>query len=305
MYAQCYRTVSGVGGSGPFTNSAGVTDPQFFMIGKDANGVYYLFEAIGAGWLAATETPQGGTNYSVHLWLGVGSGNGAYGLGGVTGYDDCSYGVLEMIANTQIIAGVSSPPSNFEFTSAGTGLGYAGIQVISDGAYIYAVGSPDTGGTPAAVENLCLPATSTTTTGTYATPTLAAGTSINGCTVTPTCAAADATAGRCIPVNTTTGFALTPIGRITAPSAPNGALADSCYPGPASSVCTHAYYTSSGSFGANVTGMPTANNMQMLGTKTDSLYFAQGPPITGNSTFSGTTNPVTAAWAAAAGVTQF
>ena len=279
MYAQCYRTVSGQNGATGFTNPAGITDPQFFMLGYvPATGVYYLYTAVGASWLAAIETPISGSGsaaqYSVHLWTGVGYGNGASGssdgqCGTVGAWDKCSYGVMELLAIANATtSGIITLSQNFEFTASGINMGYCGVQIVSDGNNIYAMGSVDSGGcqTPTSA---CFPASSTSATTDTGGSCPSGQTCANGCTVTSTCSAAAATAGICIAPQSS-GFALTPLGRnASTGSAAGGSVsyAASAYPG-----------------GSN-------DNVTLAGTTSDSLYFSTGPAIAGNSTFSTATSP--------------
>lgn len=183
MYAQCYTTIS----SG-FTG-----DPGLIMIGKN-NGATYVWDANGAGWVAAIATPDG-SSYDIHAWYSVGIGNGVSGSGGGTcggSWDDCSYAVAEV----STIAATGA----FEMTAAGIGIGYCGVQFASDGTVTWAEGSVD-GPSCTSTESLCV---------------------LSSDEQTP------ASGGVCA---SGTPFSwTTPIGRITG-SGPQGAFGASGYPG--------------------------------------------------------------------------
>jgi hypothetical protein len=127
MYAQCYMS----------TGSSFTGDPGIVMIGKK-NDVTYIWSAVGAGWVGAMATPDG-SSYDIHAWYSVGIGNGASGSTGSCSsqWDQCSYGVAEVYTNAS--SGV------FEMASAGLGMGYAGIQLASDGTNTYAIGDSGNG----------------------------------------------------------------------------------------------------------------------------------------------------------------
>jgi hypothetical protein len=146
FYAQC---VDKIGSSDP-------NDPGFVQFGTK-DGVVYYYSAVGAGWTAAILTPnaandagadeagtdagEGGapaTSYRVHAWSGVGYLN-ADGCGNKGAFDDCSYGVIELVADAS--------SGTFEMAVAGIGFGYCGAQLKSNGTLVYGVGSTDMGQT--------------------------------------------------------------------------------------------------------------------------------------------------------------
>jgi hypothetical protein len=186
FYVQCYEEI---GSSAP-------GDPGFVQFGMK-DGVTYYYSAIGAGWTAAILTPTGGASsldggvdaegggpqrgsdvgtdgspsigadgsvsvgsaggaYVVKAWSGVGYLN-AGGCGNKSGFDDCSYGVIEIQAD--------SSQRTFEMAVAGIGFGYCGAQLKSDGTTVYGIGSPDMGTTCAAADTFCVAASDVTTAG--------------------------------------------------------------------------------------------------------------------------------------------
>lgn len=181
MYAQCYNQLT----------SSFAGDPGFVQFGIQS-GVNYIYAAKGAEWIAAVVAPIAGVTgkYIVQAWLGLGYGNTS---GCSTTWDGCSYGAMELSANTNT--------NTFEFAVAGMGFGYCGAQLKSDGSNIYTLASADMGTTCSALQSLCVSAGDATTPSTCAAP--------------------------------LTTFTLTPIGRQTVPStAPvvNGNWAVSQYP---------------------------------------------------------------------------
>lgn len=175
FYAQC---VDKIGSSDP-------ADPGFVQFGTK-DGVVYYYSAVGAGWTAAILTPStaagdagagdagvgdastddasaGGasgeagaapTTYRVHAWSGVGYLN-ADGCGNKGAFDDCSYGVIELVADAST--------ATFEMAVAGIGFGYCGAQLKSNGAIVYGIGSPDMGQTCNAPGTFCVQASDVTT----------------------------------------------------------------------------------------------------------------------------------------------
>lgn len=109
----------------------------------------------------AVNTPpaDGGTPaaYTVHAWSGIGFTN-ATSCGDMSGFDDCSYGVIELSAD---------PGSQtFEMSVAGIGFGYCGAQIKSNGSVVYGAGSIDMGTTCDAIGTLCIEASDLSTAGT-------------------------------------------------------------------------------------------------------------------------------------------
>ena len=101
----------------------------------------------------AAPAPQ----FIVEAWLTVGLNN-ATSCGSMNGFDDCSYGVMHLIANTAT--------GTFEMAVAGIGFGYCGAQLASDGTNIYGQGSLDMGMTCVTTEDLCVSASDISTTST-------------------------------------------------------------------------------------------------------------------------------------------
>jgi hypothetical protein len=149
MYAQCYESVTVPGPS---------TGASFVQWGQK-DGVTYLYTAIGAEHVAVIATPIAGVadHYKVQAWIGLGYSNSGCGPGT---WDGCSYGVMQLVADASA--------GEFEFTVAGVGFGYAGAQLKSNGATVYAAASTDMGTTCGAVDSLCVAASDLTTPGTCA-----------------------------------------------------------------------------------------------------------------------------------------
>jgi hypothetical protein len=105
---------------------------------------------------AAAEAGAGpaAQTYLVRAWSGVGYLN-ATGCGNMTGFDDCSYGVIQLEANSSSVT--------FEMSVAGIGFGYCGAQLKSDGTNVYGIGSPDMGTTCGASDTFCVAASDVTT----------------------------------------------------------------------------------------------------------------------------------------------
>jgi hypothetical protein len=97
--------------------------------------------------------PVSGT-YSVRAWSGVGYLNAA-SCGNMNGYDDCSYGVIELRADPTA--------HTFEMAVAGIGFGYCGAQLKSNGNTVYGTGSPDMASVCAPTGTLCVAASDVTT----------------------------------------------------------------------------------------------------------------------------------------------
>jgi hypothetical protein len=140
FYAQCVSHIS----------KPTPSNLNFFQFGQN-DGVFYLYEAIGAEAIGARLTPVAGSSgqYAVEAWIGVGYDN-ATSCGSATGFDDCSYGMMALKAD----------PSRmyFELAVAGIGFGYCGAQLKSDGLTVYVQGSPDMGLTCADSANVCVSA---------------------------------------------------------------------------------------------------------------------------------------------------
>jgi hypothetical protein len=162
MYAQCY-----------VTGTAGYSgDPAFTQFGITSTGTIYIYSAQDAEWVAAIVTPLGSGAYTVIAYLGVGYMNAASMNGGCSATPDAwdagSYGLIELSAN--------SSTGTFELTTAGSGLGFCGAQLVSNGTSIYAVVSNDMGttcGTSGASDDLCVSAADVTTASSTNCPTAA------------------------------------------------------------------------------------------------------------------------------------
>ncbi|MDP9148908.1 MAG: hypothetical protein M3O36_03055 [Myxococcota bacterium] len=147
FYAQCVSLVST-----PTTT----TRPAFFQFGQK-DGITYLYEAIGAESIGARVAPVAGApgQYTVDAWMAVGYEN-ATGCGNRTGFDDCSYGVMALKADSTRLT--------FELSVAGIGFGYCGAQLKSDGMTVYLKGSADMGTVCTESASLCVAASDVTTT---------------------------------------------------------------------------------------------------------------------------------------------
>ncbi|MGZ3773291.1 MAG: hypothetical protein ACXVCY_05885 [Pseudobdellovibrionaceae bacterium] len=112
-YFQCYDIMSdGTGG---------------VLFGKKDN-VWYLYQNIGAGHSFAVVTPVASSSgdYVVEAWFSVGIGNTPNWYSG-------SYGVIHLKAD--------SSTKNLEMAVAGTGFGYCGAQLKTDGTNLFVKGS--------------------------------------------------------------------------------------------------------------------------------------------------------------------
>ena len=166
MYAQCYESLG--------TSAPG--DPAFIEFGQNGGSTYY-YSAIGQSWMAAIVTPLAAASdagadaadpaneqasadagstpaYGVQAWSGVGYLNAAT-CGNMSGYDDCSYGVIDLLADPTT--------QTFEISVAGIGFGYCGAQLKSDGTSVFGTGSVDMASTCSAPETLCVAASDVTT----------------------------------------------------------------------------------------------------------------------------------------------
>ena len=148
---------------------------QFGQVGNDT----YIYVSTTVGVLAAKLTalpaaaPAGSggdagpdtganisTNFIAEAWLTVGADN-ATSCGNMSGFDDCSYGAIHLLAN--------SDTKTFDMAVAGLGIGFCGAQLQSDGTTVYGIGSSDMGATCNSTETLCVAATDLTTAGTCGT----------------------------------------------------------------------------------------------------------------------------------------
>jgi hypothetical protein len=96
----------------------------------------------------AVNAPNVPVAYRVHAWSGVGYLNAM--CGNMTGYDDCSYGVIELSADPT--------GHTFEMAVAGIGFGYCGAELKSDGTSVFGTGSTDMGTTCNTTATLCISA---------------------------------------------------------------------------------------------------------------------------------------------------
>jgi hypothetical protein len=97
---------------------------------------------------------NGGVAYTVHAWSSIGFTN-ATNCGDMSGFDDCSYGVIELSADPST--------QTFEMSVAGIGFGYCGAQIKSDGSVVFGAGSIDMGTTCNATGTLCIEASDLST----------------------------------------------------------------------------------------------------------------------------------------------
>jgi len=153
FYAQCFST---------FASSP--TETSFSQFGvKD--GIVYLYVAMGAEHVAARITPVGDRvpdagpvsgKFQVDAYIGVGYNN-ATSCGTMSGFDGCSYGVIELHSDESRLG--------LELTVAGVGFGYCGAQLKSDGVHVFAIGSLDMGESCLTMSTLCVAASDVTTPG--------------------------------------------------------------------------------------------------------------------------------------------
>ncbi len=150
FYAQCVSQVST-----PTPTSATPARAAFFQFGQK-DGTTYLYETIGAESIGARVAPVVGSpgQYTVDAWMGVGYEN-ATGCGNGTGFDDCSYGVMALEADSSHL--------KFELSVAGIGFGYCGAQLKSDSMTVYLKGSGDMGATCNETASLCVAASDVAT----------------------------------------------------------------------------------------------------------------------------------------------
>lgn len=151
FYAQCVESMSAPGASAP----------AFLQFGRK-DGVSYLFIAGGAQHVAARLTPAAATDagatearWRVDVWIGVGHDNVTRCGTASQGFECGSYGVIELHTDETRLA--------LELTAAGTGFGYCGAQLKSDGARVYTRGSLDMGATCLDTSTLCVEASDLTT----------------------------------------------------------------------------------------------------------------------------------------------
>jgi len=134
VYAQCLLDMHAPEGS----------PPSFTQFGKAPDGTTWINVAIAGSSLLAQLTPSTTATgeYAVHTWLTI-----------PVNTLDCStstrgsYGVVEIIADESTAA--------FEMAVAGTGFGYCGAQLKSDGTSVYIKGSPDSGSNCGAIDSTC------------------------------------------------------------------------------------------------------------------------------------------------------
>lgn len=151
------------------------TGSDFFQFGEK-DGVIYLYivgpvqhaavrlspptsiasgaDAGGPG--GAVEVDAGGASgaYRVDAWLGLGYNN-AGACGPMSGFDSCSYGVMEL--HTEPVR------RELVLSVAGIGFGYCGAQLKSDGVRVFGRGSLDMGTSCPATSDLCVLASDVTT----------------------------------------------------------------------------------------------------------------------------------------------
>jgi hypothetical protein len=144
FYAQCVLHVS-----------ASATKRASFIQFGQKDGITYLYEAVGAESIGARLAPIAGSpgQYTVDAWMGVGYENAGCGNG--SGFDDCSYGVMALTADSSHL--------NFELSVAGIGFGYCGAQLKSDAMTVYLKGSVDMGATCNGTASLCVAASDVAT----------------------------------------------------------------------------------------------------------------------------------------------
>lgn len=162
LYAQCFERIG----------APTATDPAFIQFGQ-SDGTTYYYSADGAERMAAILTPLAGASgldagangdaaqvagpvsgtYVVQAWTGVGYSN-ATSCGNASGFDDCSYGVIELRADSSTLV--------FEMSIAGIGFGYCGAQLKADAMTVYGTGSIDMATTCAAVDTFCASASDVT-----------------------------------------------------------------------------------------------------------------------------------------------
>jgi hypothetical protein len=108
------------------------------MFGKDGS-TWYLYQNSGAMRSLVKVTPVEGStdDYLVDAWMSVGQNNASSSsCNGGTWYG-CSYGVIRLRAE--------SAAKTFEMTVAGSGFGYTGAHLKSDGTKLYVKGAASGG----------------------------------------------------------------------------------------------------------------------------------------------------------------
>lgn len=101
------------------------------LFGKNSD-TWYLYQNVGAQRSLAKVTPVSGASgeYTVEAWFSVGQSNTS---GCSSTWYGCSYGVIHLKAN--------SSTSAIEMTVAGTGFGYCGAHLKSEGTNLFIQGS--------------------------------------------------------------------------------------------------------------------------------------------------------------------
>jgi len=134
------------------------------MLFGQKDGVWYLYQNVGQGRSYAVVSPVEGQTgkYQIKAWMSVGQLN-ATGTGCSSNWYGCSYGSIRLEAN--------SYTNTFEMSVAGTGFGFCGAHLKSDGTNLYVVGSAGatsdgTTWTCAASDSVCTLAADTDTAGT-------------------------------------------------------------------------------------------------------------------------------------------
>ena len=114
---QCYDTFGTEGG----------------MIFGKSDDAWYIYQNGGQQRSFAKVVAGTDGNYTVDAWLSVGQGNADDAGTCSSDWFGCSYGVIQLQADTST--------GSYEMTTAGTGFGYCGAHIKSDGTNVYISGS--------------------------------------------------------------------------------------------------------------------------------------------------------------------
>lgn len=143
--------------------------PGFLEFGTAPDGATWINTTLAGSTVLARLTPIADApgKYAVHAWLTVPVNQ----LDCTDPFMRGSYGVIELVADEST--------KEFEMVVAGTGFGYCGAQLRSDGTNVYFTGSTDMGSTCGAIDSTCgtaaditVPATCDTSTTSFALPSL-------------------------------------------------------------------------------------------------------------------------------------
>jgi hypothetical protein len=162
-YAQCTRDLDAPSGS----------PTAFIEFGTAPDGAIWINDSQSGGTTLAQLTPIADATgqYAVHIWLALPDPANPLDCTNPPPVGRGSYGAVELKADESTNA--------FEMVVAGTGFGYCGAQLKSDGTSVYFTGSIDMGSTCNAIDSICgaasdvvMPATCGSSTTSFALPAL-------------------------------------------------------------------------------------------------------------------------------------